>query len=377
MRYVFDLDGTICTQERDYASAAPRPAMVERVRELHAEGHEITICTARGSGTGIDWRVETERQLDAWGVSYDTLVFGKPPADFYVDDRAVNARDVHPAPAVEVVAEIGINHNGELGNALRLIDAAVSAGADVVKFQKRTPRLAVPRSQWGIERDTPWGRMTYIAYKERMEFGRVEFDVIDAYCREAGIRWSASPWDVPSVEFLAEYDLPWLKVASASLTDDDLLRAMRATGRPVVLSTGMSTMDEVRRAAGVLDSSLRTLCHCNSSYPCPPEDLNLRVIPMLRAEFPGVEIGYSGHETGLQTTVAAVAMGATFIERHITLDRSMWGTDQAASVEPDGFRRLVRDIRVIEAALGDGVKRVTAAEEAVRAKLRLETGVTA
>lgn len=377
MRYVFDLDGTICTQERNYAAARPRPAMVQRVRDLHAAGHTIIFATARGSETGIDWRATTEAQLAAWAVPYDRLEFGKPAGDIYVDDRALNARDALPSAGVVVVAEIGINHNADVGTALRLIDAAHVAGADYVKFQKRVPALAVPLAQQGQPKDTPWGRMTYLEYKERMEFGVAEFDIIDSYCRSVGIGWFASPWDLPSVEFLERYELPMLKVASAGITDEALLRAVAATGRSVVISTGMSTMSEVRRAVEVLGDSLHVLCHCNSTYPCPPEDLNLRVIPALRAEFPRIAVGYSGHETGLQTTVAAVAMGATYIERHITLDHAMWGTDQAASVEPQGFARLVRDIRVIEQALGDGIKRVTEGERPVLAKLRGETGVRA
>lgn len=279
------------------------------------------------------------------------------------------AKHVEPR-ATYVVAEIGINHNGSLETALRLIDAAVEAGADAVKFQKRTPSLCVPRDQWDIRRETPWGVMSYIDYKHRMELTSADYDTIDAYCRERGIAWSASPWDVPSLDFLMRYDLPWMKVASASLTNDNLLHEMAETGKPIVLSTGMSTIEEIRHAVAVLGNSLRTICHCNSTYPCPPEDLNLACIETLRREFPGVEVGYSGHEVGLSTTLAAVALGASFVERHITLDRAMWGTDQAASVEPQGFKRLVRDIRVIDAAMGDGIKRVTAGEEPARQKLR-------
>jgi N-acetylneuraminate synthase len=370
MRYVFDLDGTICTQERDYAEARPNWPVIERMRQLRAEGHLIAVQTARGSGTGIEWRPVTEEQLERWGVPYDALYFGKPGAEAYVDDRAMHPASLLPAPHVMVVAEIGINHNGSLETALALIEAAKQAGADAVKFQKRSPRLAVPRSEWDRPRETPWGTMSYLAYKERIEFGEAEYDAIDRYCRERDIGWFASPWDVESVAFLERYDLPLLKVASASLTNRPLLEAVAATGRPVVLSTGMSTLAEVHEAAAILGSSLSIVCHCNSTYPCPPEDLNLRCIETLRREFPNCAVGYSGHETGLQTTVAAVALGASFIERHITLDRAMWGTDQSASVEPAGFARLVRDIRVIEAALGDGVKRVTAGELPALAKLR-------
>lgn len=369
MRYCFDLDGTICTQERDYADARPIPAMVEHIRRLHAEGHFIEIFTARGSGTGINWSELTRSQLEEWGVPYNIQHDGKPAADFYVDDRAVPVRNFERRPAL-VVAEIGINHNGSLDTALRLIDAARDAGADYVKFQKRTPRLAVPRSEWEKPRETPWGVMRYIEYKERLEFGATEYDVIDMYCRQHGIGWFASPWDVPSVDFLTHYNLPMMKIASASITDERLLVAASEAGVPLVISTGMSTLEEVRRAVDLAGPSLTTICHCNSTYPCPPEELNLEVMATLRREFPGFEIGYSGHEVGLATTVAAVALGASYIERHITLDRAMWGTDQAASVEPQGFARLVRDIRSVEAAMGDGVKRVTEGERPALARLR-------
>jgi len=373
VRFVFDLDGTICTQERDYNDARPIASVVEHIRRLHAEGHFIEIFTARGSGTGINWSELTRAQLEEWGVPYNVQHDGKPAADFYVDDRAVPVRNLERRRAL-IVAEIGINHNGSLATALDLIEAAADAGADYVKFQKRTPRVAVPRSEWAKTRETPWGVMSYIEYKERIEFGAAEYDAIDAFCRENDIGWFASPWDVEALDFLRSYNLPMLKIASASITDEDLLREAAAAGIPLVMSSGMSTLDEVRHAVELLGPSLTTICHCNSSYPCPPEDLNLTVIDTLRREFPGYEIGYSGHEVGLSTTVAAVALGASFIERHITLDRSMWGTDQAASVEPQGFARLVRDIRVVEAALGDGVKRVTAGELPARERLR---GITA
>lgn len=290
--------------------------------------------------------------------------------------RTIGDRVLGADQPVYVCAEIGINHNGELRNAMALIDAAVTAGCDAVKFQKRTPEIATPRDQWEIERDTPWGRMTYIDYRHRVEFGEDEYAQIDAYCKQQGIHWFASPWDVPSVDFLAEFDVPTYKVASASLTDDELLRRMRATGKTVVLSTGMSTPDQIRHAVEVLGSSNIVLLHATSTYPAKPEELNLRMINTLASEFPNVPIGYSGHETGLQTTLAAVALGAVFVERHITLDRAMWGSDQAASVEPQGLERLVRDIRVIEAARGDGVKKIYEGELAAMKKLR-RVGATA
>jgi N-acetylneuraminate synthase len=269
-----------------------------------------------------------------------------------------------------IIAEIGINHNGEMDIAKQLIDAAVKAGCDAVKFQKRTPEICVPRDQWDKERDTPWGRMTYIDYKKRIEFEAPEFAIIDAYCKEKGIDWFASCWDEPSVDFMEQFSPVMYKMASASLTDLPLLRKVRATGRPLMLSTGMSTQDEIQIAAKAVGTEKLMIAHSTSAYPCDPAELNLRMIHTLQSQFPGVPIGYSGHETGLATTLAAVAMGATFVERHFTLDRAMWGTDHAASVEPEGMARLVRNIRDIEKAMGDGVKRVYDSEVEPRKRLR-------
>ncbi|MEV5121655.1 N-acetylneuraminate synthase family protein [Streptomyces decoyicus] len=291
--------------------------------------------------------------------------------------RTLGTREAGPGRPVYVTGEIGINHNGDLENAFALIDAAADAGCDAVKFQKRTPEICTPRDQWDIERDTPWGRMTYIDYRHRVEFDEDGYRAIDEYCKKRGIAWFASPWDVESVAFLEKFDVPCYKVASASLTDDDLLRAMRATGRTVILSTGMSTPKQIRHAVEVLGSENILLCHATSTYPAKAEELNLRMINTLQDEYPNVPIGYSGHETGLQTTLAAVALGATFVERHITLDRAMWGSDQAASVEPGGLSRLVRDIRTIEESLGDGVKKVYESELGPMKKLRRVAGVVA
>ncbi|WP_237293344.1 MULTISPECIES: N-acetylneuraminate synthase family protein [Streptomyces] len=288
--------------------------------------------------------------------------------------RTLGPRIAGPGRPVYVVGEIGINHNGDLGTAFALIDAAAEAGCDAVKFQKRTPELCTPRDQWDVERDTPWGRMTYIDYRHRVEFGEADYLAIDEHCAKRGIAWFASPWDTEAVAFLEKFDLPAHKVASACLTDDELLRALRATGRTVVLSTGMSTPKQIRHAVEVLGSDNILLCHATSTYPAKAEELNLRVINTLQEEYPNVPVGYSGHETGLQTTLAAVALGAVFVERHITLDRAMWGSDQAASVEPGGLARLVRDIRTIETALGDGVKKVYDSELAPMKKLRRVQG---
>lgn len=281
----------------------------------------------------------------------------------------IGGRLVGPGEPTYVIAEIGINHNGDLDIAKKLIDAAALAGCDAVKFQKRTPEICVPEDQRDRIRETPWGTMTYMEYRERTEFGETEFGEIDAYCRTKGIHWFASPWDVPSVEFLEGFAPPCHKVASAGLTDEALLESLAATGRPVILSTGMSTMAEIRNAVSILGTDSLLLMHCTSAYPCKPAELNLRMVETLAREF-SCPIGYSGHEVGLQTTIAAVVLGACLVERHITLDRAMWGSDQSASVEPWGFMRLVRDIRVVEEALGDGEKRVYESEQPLKSKLR-------
>jgi sialic acid synthase SpsE len=291
--------------------------------------------------------------------------------------RKIGDRLVGPGQPVYVIGEIGINHNGDLRNALALIEHAKAAGMDAVKFQKRTPEVCTPRDQWEVERDTPWGRMTYLEYRHRVEFGADEYRQIDEYCHEIGIDWFASPWDTESVDFLSAYNTPAFKVASACLTDDALLKAMRDTGRTVILSTGMSTPEQIRHAVELLGSRQTVLLHATSTYPAAAEQLNLRMINTLAEEYPNVPIGYSGHEVGLQTTLCAVALGACVVERHITLDRAMWGSDQSASVEPEGMRRLMRDIRVLESSLGDGVKQVYAEEYAAMRKLRRFAGVVA
>ncbi len=272
-----------------------------------------------------------------------------------------------------IIAEIGLNHNGDIDIAKKLVDAAIFAGCDAVKFQKRTPELCVPQEQRDVMRETPWGLMTYMEYRYRVEFGEKEYALIDKYCRERGIIWFASCWDEVSVDFIETYDPPCYKIASASLTDDGLLKHMNAKNRPLILSTGMSTMDEVRHAVSILDADRLLIAHSTSTYPCKPHELNLSMIQTLQDTFDN-PIGYSGHEVGLQTTYAAVALGACFVERHITLDRAMWGSDQAASVEPHGLARMVRDIRVIESAIGDGVKRVYESEVPIIKRLRKNSG---
>jgi N-acetylneuraminate synthase len=274
--------------------------------------------------------------------------------------------DGHPA---YVVAEIGVNHNGSVDIARKLIQAAHQNGVDAVKFQKRTPELCVPRDQWDIMRETPWGYISYIDYRRNMEFQKAEYDEIDRYCKELGVAWFVSVWDEPSVEFIEAYNPICYKVPSASLTDHSLLHCLRSTGRPVILSTGMSTMEQIKEAVKQLDMDKLVITHATSTYPCDPSELNLTVIETLRQEFP-CPIGYSGHEVGLVTSVVAVSLGACMVERHITLDRAMWGSDQAASVEPQGFERLVKYIRVTEQSLGDGVKRVYQSEESSMKRLR-------
>jgi len=268
-----------------------------------------------------------------------------------------------------IIAEIGINHNGEINIARRLIDVASMAGCDAVKFQKRNPEKAVPPEHRDLLRETPWGLMTYLEYRQRVEFRYQEYEEIDRYCKEKGIHWFASCWDEDSVDFIEQFAPVCYKVASASLTDHPLLEKIRSTGRPVILSTGMSTLEEIEAAVKIIGTDRLLIAHSTSTYPCPPEELNLRMIQTLRARF-ACPVGYSGHEVGLQTTYAAVTLGADFVERHITLDRAMWGSDQAASVEPGGVIRLVRDIRVIERALGDGEKRVYESEMKARDRLR-------
>lgn len=281
----------------------------------------------------------------------------------------IGERPVGEGHPVYFIAEIGINHNGDVEIAKRLMDVAKNAGCDAVKFQKRTPDICVPEEQKTTIRETPWGLMTYLDYKNRIEFGQKEYKDIDDYARHLEIHWFASPWDVPSVQFLDLFNPPCHKVASACLTDDELLAALKRSGRPVILSTGMSSIEEILTAIDQLDGLPLALAQSTSTYPCKPEELNLRVIQSYAKRF-DMPIGYSGHETGLQTTIAAAVLGARFIERHITLDRSMWGTDHAASLEPSGLARLVRDIRVIESALGDGVKHLYESEIPVRARLR-------
>lgn len=278
-------------------------------------------------------------------------------------DRAVG--DGHPTL---VLAEIGINHNGDVQTAKKLIDVAAFAGCEAVKFQKRTVDVVYTPDELAKPRESPFGE-TNGDLKRGLEFGQAEYGEIDAYCRGKQIAWTASCWDEASVDFIDEYDPPFYKIASASLTDDTLLRHTRSKGKPIVLSTGMSTLDQVDHAVDVLGTGDLILLHCCSTYPSQYAELNLRVIPVLRERY-RVPIGYSGHETGIASSVAAAVLGACIVERHVTLDRSLWGSDHAASLEPNGIMRVIRDIRLVETALGDGNKTLAPSEIPVMKKLR-------
>ncbi len=281
----------------------------------------------------------------------------------------IGSRMIGDGQPAYIIAEIGINHNGDLDTAKDMILSAKETGADAVKLQKRTPELCVPKEQRDIMRETPWGYISYMEYRERVEFGQKEYQEIDRYCKDLGIDWFVSVWDEGSVDFMEQFDPICYKIPSASLTDHALLRKIRATGRPMILSTGMSTGGQIKDAVAAIGTDDLIITHATSTYPCDPAELNLRMIPTLKEQYP-CPIGYSGHEVGLITSVVAVSLGACLVERHFTLDRSMWGGDQAASVEPGGFRLLVKYIRVTELALGDGVKRVYESEQSSMKKLR-------
>ena len=272
------------------------------------------------------------------------------------------------------IAEIGINHNGDLQVAKRLIDASFAIGWDCVKFQKRTPDIAVPESQKSVMRSTPWGEMTYLEYKKRIEFGKEEYDYIDKYCREKPLSWTASPWDIPSLEFLLNYDIPFIKLASATNGSNELIKKACESGKPIIMSTGMSTQEELDKAVDLLErysDGNFALLHTNSVYPAPIDELNLKYIQTLKKRY-GCVVGYSGHEQNLEPTVAAVTLGADIVERHVTLSHDMWGTDQKASLEINAMYLLYRRCIDIKQMLGDGEKKLKDDEMAVRKKLRVE-----
>ena len=283
------------------------------------------------------------------------------------------SRVIGDKQATYIVAEIGINHNGAVDTAMRLIDAAVEAGCDAVKFQKRTPELCVPPKQRDLMRETPWGVMSYLEYRRRMEFDVEQYAALIHYCRDRSIDWFASCWDESAVDFVEWFEPIGHKIPSAALTDAALLERFRRTKRPLILSTGMSTMAQIEAAVELLGTDNLLITHSTSTYPCPLGELNLKMIETIRSRF-NCPVGYSGHEVGLPTTLAAVCLGACLVERHITLDRAMWGSDQAASVEPQGLNRLVKYIRDIEAAMGDGVKTVYQSEIPVMRRLRRVEG---
>ncbi len=284
----------------------------------------------------------------------------------------IDGRMVGDQQPVYMIAEIGLNHNGDLQIAKKLTDAAFATDWDCVKFQKRTPEICVPEPQKNVMRDTPWGRMTYLEYRYRVEFEKEQYDYIDRYCREKPIAWSASIWDLKSLEFLLQYDVPFIKIPSAKLTEHEFLEESAKSGKPVILSTGMSTTEEIDNAVEILERHAKgnyVLMHTNSSYPAPPEELNLRVINFLKERYHCI-IGYSGHEFDLEPSVIAVSLGASLIERHVTLDHNMWGSDHFASLEVHAMDMLRKRIKNMVDILGDGVKKLTENELQVRKKLR-------
>jgi len=273
---------------------------------------------------------------------------------------------------VYMIAEIGLNHNGDIQIAKKLIDAVFATNWNCAKFQKRTPAICVPESQKNIMRDTPWGRMTYLEYRYKVEFEKEQYDYIDRYCREKPIAWTASVWDLKSLAFIMGYDVPFIKIPSAKLTEHECLIEASQSGKPIVLSTGMSTVPEIDTAVDLLEKHARgsyVLMHTNSVYPAPSEELNLRVINFLTERY-GCIVGYSGHEEDLEPSVIAVSLGASLIERHVTLDHHMWGSDHFASLEVHGMNLLLKRIKNINVILGDGVKKLTEKETEVRKKLR-------
>lgn len=282
----------------------------------------------------------------------------------------IKSNQINGSNSVYFIGEVGINHNGDLELAKKIILGAKNAGFSAVKFQKRNPELSTPENMKSKFRETPWGEMTYLEYKYKIEFEKKEYDEISKYCKELEIDWFASCWDLDSLDFLLNYEPPVLKIASAKITDKVLLESHASSGLPIIMSTGMSTMDEIDKAYEILKNNPLAILHTTSTYPCPPEELNLNMIETLSEIYPDNPIGYSGHESGLSTSIAAAVLGAKIIERHITIDRSMWGTDQSASLGPDGMNRLVGSVNKIMLSLGTGQKKVFDSELPIRDKLR-------
>jgi N-acetylneuraminate synthase len=281
----------------------------------------------------------------------------------------IGRRTIGAAHAPFVIAEIGINHNGSLEIARKLIDAAEAAGADAVKFQKRTVEVVYSPEELARERESPFGR-TNGDLKRALEFGKKEYDEIDRYCREKGILWSASPWDEASVDFLEQYDPPFYKIASASATDKDLISYIKSKGRPIIVSTGMMDDAMIDRVVKILGEDGLIILHCTATYPAKNSELHLRNIPRLMAKYPKALIGYSGHEVGAWSTLVAAALGASVLERHITLDRAMWGSDQAASLEVPGLEHLVKQINLLPEMFGESRKVILDSEAPIAKKLR-------
>ncbi|HAH32819.1 MAG TPA: N-acetylneuraminate synthase [Elusimicrobia bacterium] len=273
---------------------------------------------------------------------------------------------------VFLIAEIGINHNGSLETAKKLIDASFACNWHCVKFQKRTPDICVPEKQKGVLRDTPWGKITYLDYRHKVEFQEKEYAYIDKYCAEKPVMWTASAWDIPSLEFLLKRNVPFVKIPSAKMTEDDFVREAAKSGVPVVLSTGMSTVEEMDHAVELLEKSSKgdyVLMHTNSAYPAAHEDLNLNVMGFLKERYKCL-VGYSGHEYDLEPTVIAAVLGAVMVERHVTLAHDMWGSDHFASLEVHAMDLLAKRIKSVSAIIGDGIKRMTPKETEARNKLR-------
>jgi len=292
----------------------------------------------------------------------DAVLRGKIQ-EVQIGDQKVG--DGHPC---YIAAEIGINHNGDVELAKKLINVAAASGCNAVKFQKRTIDVVYTAEELARPRESPFGT-TNGDLKRALEFGLKQYQEIDRYCKEIKIPWFASCWDEASVDFIEQFGVPCYKVASASLTDNKLLGHTRAKGHPILLSTGMSTLEQIDVAVELLGKKDLVILHACSTYPAYYEELNLRAIPVLKDRY-RVPVGYSGHETGLSSSLGAAVLGACFVERHITLDRAMWGSDHAASLEPNGMMRLVRDIRLVERAMGDGIKRLLPREVPIMDKLR-------
>tara|TARA_Y100000590_G_C15608876_1_gene973032 strand:- start:448 stop:1308 length:861 start_codon:yes stop_codon:yes gene_type:complete len=280
-------------------------------------------------------------------------------------------KNIEKIDGAYLIAEIGINHNGSMNIAKKLLDATNACGWHCAKFQKRNPDICVPENQKSTMRDTPWGKMTYLEYKYKVEFEKKEYDIINQYCKEKSLPWTVSVWDIDSLNFIANYDVPFIKIPSAHITNHDLLHETAMSGLPVLISTGMSTWSMIDDAVKILDNNNAeyAILHCNSTYPAPHNELNLNLIPIMKEKY-GCLIGYSGHEYDLEPSVIAVALGAQIIERHITIDHTMWGTDHKSSLEVHAMDLLNKRISDINLMLGSNEKNITDSEKNVLKKLR-------